>query len=166
MAHEYKSLIFKKLYKSINSRCATGSRTRADNCTPASTFVIVTNQKCPKNANYTRKVKKIVVLKIIITFATSLKDDYRKLRQASIPKWVPAFLTATEGRYLCEELISGTPLYPLGFYKSRLSKLLYGGYMFEYLQGFPVLLVDFGKAFRHFRVVQFPCPLVRLPATI
>ena len=111
-------------------------------------------------------IKKIVVLKIIITFATSLKDDYRKLRQASIPKWVPAFLTATEGRYLCEELISGTPLYPLGFYKSRLSKLLYGGYMFEYLQGFPVLLVDFGKAFRHFRVVQFPCPLVRLPATI
>ncbi len=103
MAHEYKSLIFKKLYKSINSRCATGSRTRADNCTPASTFVIVTNQKCPKNANYTRKVKKIVVLKIIITFATSLKDDYRKLRQASIPKWMSAFFDRYRGEVIMRE---------------------------------------------------------------
>ena len=34
----------------------------------------------------------IVNLKIIITFAKSYWNDYSKIRRASIPKWVPAFI--------------------------------------------------------------------------
>ena len=52
-----------------------------------------------------RKVKNIAVPKIIVTFVMSYWSDYSKIRQASIPKWVPAFLNSTEGRYLCEETI-------------------------------------------------------------
>ena len=48
--------------------------------------------------NRKRKVGNIAVPKIIITFAMSYWSDYSKIRQASIPKWMSAFLNSTEGR--------------------------------------------------------------------
>lgn len=36
-------------------------------------------------------------------------SDYSKIRQASIPKWVPVFLNSTEWRYLDDEPIMRQP---------------------------------------------------------
>ena len=59
--------------------------------------------KMPQKCQLYQESKKIVVLKIIITFATSLKDDYRKLRQASIPKWMSAFFDRYRGEVIMRE---------------------------------------------------------------